>query len=350
MAILISFVSIGSQVAKKLKFEDISSISSKIITGIISGTLGCILMIFSVKVNDNTIIDFRNVAIIMSAIFGGALPVYISGIVISIFRITYFGINLSSILGVIVAIINSVGCYYIGNLRIKTSKKWIYATTYILITSSIALSIVLQNRRDFYFIIIIYWISYGVVSTITYWYVSYCLAANKLFHKLQNESSKDFLTGLNNVRQFDFLLNNAIKNCYERGEYLSILMIDIDYFKKVNDTYGHIEGDIILRDLGKIISECCRSGDEVSRNGGEEFSILLFDCPNSLALDIAHRIRKEVEGNRFNLSMGETITITVSIGVASYPETTKNIDKLIEKADNALYDAKRSGRNRVCSL
>jgi len=243
-----------------------------------------------------------------------------------------------------------VGCFYIGAFKLKTAKKWTYATIYILITSSVALSILLQNRRDFYFIMIIYWISYGVVSAITYWYVRYCLAANKLFHKLQNESSKDFLTGLNNVRQFDFLLNNAINNCYKRGENLSLLMIDIDYFKKVNDTYGHVEGDIILRDLGELLYECCRSGDEVSRNGGEEFSVLLFDCPKSLALEIAERIRKNVEGHPFNLSIGEKISITVSIGVASYPETTKDIDKLVEEADTALYDAKRSGRNRVCSL
>ncbi len=126
-------------------------------------------------------------------------------------------------------------------------------------------------------------------------------------------------------------------------------MVDIDFFKKVNDTYGHIEGDIVLKELGLILSENCRHFDEVSRIGGEEFSVLLPDCAYPRAMQIAERIKDAVKIHTFTLSTGVKIHITISIGVASYPETIQDIEKLMEKADTALYAAKRSGRNRVCS-
>ncbi|MDF2907110.1 MAG: diguanylate cyclase protein, partial [Herbinix sp.] len=88
---------------------------------------------------------------------------------------------------------------------------------------------------------------------------------------------------------------------------------------------------------------------EVSRNGGEEFTVLLLDCPNSQAIHIAERIRTSVENHPFILSTGFQISITVSIGVASYPETVDDLEKLVEKADTELYSAKRTGRNKVCS-
>jgi len=349
MTILISFISAGSQLAKKFKFEEIHSIRAKIIMGLVSGALGSILMLFSVNVTENTIIDFRNIAIIMSAVIGGAIPVFISTILMSLFRVTYFGINLSSLIAVLVATLNSVGCLCIIKCRIKPWKKWAYSTIYILIITTVALYIILGYGRNFLIIIFIYWASNCFVSAITYWYINYSLETIKLFRKLEVESSKDFLTGLNNVRQFDFVLNSAMKNVREKDENLSLLMVDIDYFKKVNDTYGHPEGDLVLIKLGEILYECCRTFDEVSRNGGEEFSVLLLDCPNPQALHIAERIRNRVEMHPFLLSSDKQIAVTVSIGVASYPDTTKDIEKLIEEADKALYAAKRAGRNRVCT-
>jgi len=211
------------------------------------------------------------------------------------------------------------------------------------------LTILLKSITGFLVIMIMYWTAYGIVSAITFTYVSYSLIANSIFRRLQKESTKDFLTDLNNVRQFDLILNNAMKNVREKDETLSILMVDIDFFKKVNDTYGHKEGDVVLKELGKILCKSCRSFDEVSRNGGEEFSVLLLDCPNSQAVRIAERIRHNVEIHPFILSTGTQINITVSIGVASYSETVKELEKLVEKSDTELYAAKRIGRNKVCS-
>ena len=235
MTILISFISLGSQLIKRYKFEEMRS---KITIGLISGGLGILLMIFSVKVNNSTIIDFRNIATIMAAIFGGTIPVLISCIMIATFRVAYFGVNMASLLGVVVCIINSIGCWYISKQKMGSWKKWAHATLLVLVVSSVALSILLGNRNDFITIMFIYWLSYCFVSAITYWYVSYSLSANSIFRRLQKESTKDFLTDLNNVRQFDNVLNNATKIAREKDENLSLLMVDIDFFKRVNDVYG----------------------------------------------------------------------------------------------------------------
>lgn len=349
MTIIISFISIVSQLLKKYEINREPSIKVKIIIGTITGVLGVTLMKFSVHVTENTIIDFRNVVIALAAIQGGTLPVIICGSMIAVFRIVYFGVNLSSTFGVVSAAIVAGGCALIARSRIKTFRKWIYATLYSLTVSSIILIILLKGKTSLPKFLLIYWSTTFMISMIVSYYSDYCLTANTLFRKLQFESSKDFLTELNNVRSFDRLYNHAIKNAKEKGEDLSLLMIDIDFFKKVNDTYGHAEGDIVLQELGKILSRGCRSFDIVSRNGGEEFTVLLLDCPKSQAIKIAEHIRSSVEGYPFVLSKGIQIAVTVSIGVASYQETTDEIERLLELADMALYCAKRAGRNRVYS-
>ena len=133
------------------------------------------------------------------------------------------------------------------------------------------------------------------------------------------------------------------------GESLSLLYVDIDYFKNVNDNYGHHSGNIILRELADILISTCRSFDIVSRNGGEEFSILLLDCSASHAVRIAERVRKNVETNNFFISNEISINITVSIGVSTYSDITDNINALLQYSDTALYEAKRTGRNKVVS-
>ncbi|MFT4144639.1 MAG: GGDEF domain-containing protein [Mobilitalea sp.] len=105
----------------------------------------------------------------------------------------------------------------------------------------------------------------------------------------------------------------------------------------------------VLKELGSILLNYCRPKDHVFRNGGEEFSLLLANCSNTEALATAEKIRNQVEQRSFDLLTGEQIKITISIGVATYPETVKDLRKLHENADNALYEAKRTGRNKVCN-
>jgi diguanylate cyclase len=128
---------------------------------------------------------------------------------------------------------------------------------------------------------------------------------------------------------------------------LSLLYMDIDFFKRVNDTYGHGNGDLVLQQVAFLIRSGSRNDDIVSRNGGEEFTVLMKGCPAKTALAIAERMRSVVEGHYFELSDGINIQITMSIGVAVYPDTTRDLGRLAEQADKALYRAKALGRNKV---
>ncbi|NLV86942.1 MAG: diguanylate cyclase [Clostridiales bacterium] len=349
MTILISVISLGRQLGKELNPEGKDDLKTKLIVGFVLGIAACLLMVFSVRVGEIIIIDFRNIPIIISAILGGLLPALITAGIASVFRIIYFGTNFASFIAVVAAMINAVGCSYIVSKKLQLYKKWLYSTAFTLLVASFAFYLILEGGESPFPIILTYWLAFSVVSALTYWYVRYSLSSNRLFNRLRKESAKDFLTGLSNLRQFNAIFSHAIQTAIEQDESLSLLMIDIDFFKKVNDTYGHPEGDNVLKELAEILSRNCRRFDEVSRNGGEEFSVLLPDCSSQRAFQIAERIRAAVENHSFPLSTGEKINITVSIGVASYPDTLDEIERLVEKADEALYKAKRSGRNMVCS-
>ena len=143
------------------------------------------------------------------------------------------------------------------------------------------------------------------------------------------------------------MYNTVIDSVRQKRERVSLLYIDIDFFKKVNDNYGHKEGDIVLKKLGEILSKTCRDVDIVSRNGGEEFSVILVNCSPNMAVEIAERIRKTIEITPIYLSNNIKINITVSIGISSYPDPINDLEILREKADEALYKAKHAGRNKV---
>nr|WP_281419751.1 GGDEF domain-containing protein [Evansella tamaricis] len=168
-----------------------------------------------------------------------------------------------------------------------------------------------------------------------------------LLKKYKEEAIVDYLTGLNNYRSFNSMYGVILTNAINKGEQLSVLFIDIDHFKKVNDTYGHPEGDIVLKKLGELLKSNTRSYDIVSRNGGEEFSVILLDLPLENAANVGEKLRTIIEGTSFELSDGTIIHITVSVGVANYPTTTADPDNLLVDADKALYKAKKAGRNMV---
>ncbi len=167
----------------------------------------------------------------------------------------------------------------------------------------------------------------------------------KELKQTEEKASVDFLTKVANRASFDKALSDMLKDFNERNYPFALLMIDIDDFKKVNDTYGHRAGDKVLRELAKEIRSLLRARDVVARYGGEEFAVLLPGSTFGQAIRIAERIRKNVE-KMIITHDGQTIPITVSIGVAA---ARKGVDEtlLIEMADKALYLAKRSGKNQV---
>ncbi|MDD5060318.1 MAG: diguanylate cyclase [Candidatus Omnitrophica bacterium] len=151
---------------------------------------------------------------------------------------------------------------------------------------------------------------------------------------------KDGLTGLFNRRYFNELINIEIKRLSRSPASLSLLMLDIDNFKNYNDTKGHQAGDELLKGAAKILKSSVRSVDMVCRYGGEEFIIILPQTDKSAAQIIAERVRVQI---------GLYLPTTVSIGVSTFPDDSRETEQLIKKADNALYQAKQTGKNKWCA-
>jgi len=170
--------------------------------------------------------------------------------------------------------------------------------------------------------------------------------ANAKFHaEIERMAITDGLTGLFNHRNFQEKLTAEFRRLERFSASLSLLLIDIDFFKKINDSYGHPAGDEVLREVSRIIRETIRSVDIPARYGGEEFAALLPGTNHEGALKMAERLRESIEKTNFPIE-GKKLRVSVSIGAATSPHDAAAKEELVEKADKALYYAKRNGRNR----
>ena len=162
-------------------------------------------------------------------------------------------------------------------------------------------------------------------------------------------SLKDPLTGLPNRRHFRAVLEREIDGVARSGEPALLLMLDIDHFKSINDTHGHVAGDLVLQAVAKCLAGCIRPMDSIARYGGEEFAVVLPNCLVSVGQAVAERIRQTVESLTIRISPATSVRATISIGGAYAPEWVRSTAPLwIERADGLLYRAKAEGRNRVC--
>lgn len=168
-------------------------------------------------------------------------------------------------------------------------------------------------------------------------------------HLLHEMASHDGLTGLYNHRTFYSLLEDEVARAGRYNHPLSLLMLDIDHFKRVNDTYGHVAGDNILTGLAQLLQQAVRHEDKVCRYGGEEVAVILPETDLQTAVLMAERLRMQVEKFAFKTDSSQEVAITVSIGVASLIGPTTTAQDVVKKADKALYSAKERGRNHVCS-
>jgi len=167
----------------------------------------------------------------------------------------------------------------------------------------------------------------------------------ELLHK---QTIKDPLTKLYNRRFLEETLPISIATANRENKKLAFLMIDMDYFKQVNDTYGHKSGDMVLEQLAQILKSEVRKNDLIIRYGGEEFLIILQNIKSKEdAIKVAEKIRKSVQDTEIEIEEGNIIKKTVSIGVSIYPDNCEKGWECIKYADIALYKAKNSGRNKV---
>ena len=165
--------------------------------------------------------------------------------------------------------------------------------------------------------------------------------------------SHDDLTGLLSSRSFFSELRRESARAKAEERPFCVLMMDVDHFKSVNDTYGHLTGSKTLEEIGAVIIGIMRSGDAAARFGGEEFAAFLLDAQVPQALIAAERIRAVIEGQEFTVvrtgKPAASHRVTISIGIAAFPADSSDPIELVEMADSALYRAKREGRNRVCA-
>ena len=164
---------------------------------------------------------------------------------------------------------------------------------------------------------------------------------------LQQLATVDPLTGLENRRSLMDFAEVQLKLAKRYKSFFSILLIDLDYFKKINDTYGHLIGDEILKNIAKILKESLRNVDHIGRFGGEEFIVILPNTTLKNAVLVAEKVRDAIANFVHNIEE-QNIQTTVSIGIASYNPLDDDVNQIIERADHALYTAKSSGRN--CSI
>lgn len=164
---------------------------------------------------------------------------------------------------------------------------------------------------------------------------------------LYRTATIDRMTKLFTHHQFKKRLEEEIVRGMRYGKIFSVIFFDIDKFKNINDTYGHLQGDIIIKEIARLLMESIREVDYAARYGGEEFAVILPEIPLLYAAKIAERLRIKIENHKFQTSE-KVLNVTISIGVAEYiSEYVKYIENIIEAADKALYHSKQSGRNKV---
>ena len=179
--------------------------------------------------------------------------------------------------------------------------------------------------------------------------VSLAISNIKLRLVLENQAVRDSLTGLYNRRYLEDILERELQRSTRHQHHFSILMIDVDHFKELNDAYGHDSGDYVLKAISSTFQNSTRKEDVACRYGGEEFILVLSDSNIDGALKRAEQIRGDINNNNFICNSVALPRVTISVGVATFPQHGDNVAELIRASDSALYQAKNSGRNQVVS-
>lgn len=339
--IILSFIFIGGQLLRDSPLKEGFSFWQKCVVGIFTGILGILLMHFGVHIED-IMLDLRYLAVILAIIVGGPIASSITVIMILITRIVFTEYSLASELACYTIVLSGIGVIFIARMQISIMLKLIWLHVYCLSILVVPMYILFNDIS----VVVLYLISSITTGYITFVSANYVLQSNELFQTMKQYATIDALTGLGNVRQFDLEMNHHIGNKHMENDSLCLLLIDIDHFKYVNDTYGHPAGDEVLKQIGCILRGISTFPDLVFRKGGEEFALLIPQRGLSYGIHLGEQIRIAVEKHSFQLLDGTKIKITVSVGISEYKGSQ---EQLIQAADDALYYSKRNGRNQVNS-
>ena len=178
---------------------------------------------------------------------------------------------------------------------------------------------------------------------------TYSTHLEELSQRLRNLAYRDSLTDLYNHRYFYEQLTHEVERAHRYGRPVSVILLDLDHFKDINDRLGHQAGDEVLRQVGRVLLRTIRIGDSAYRYGGEEFAVLLPEADSAITWAVAERIRQELAALKIQLD-AENIMVTVSAGIAVCPDNGTSAQDLVAAADTALYRSKSEGRNRVSCI
>ncbi|PET16453.1 GGDEF domain-containing protein [Bacillus thuringiensis] len=339
--IIISFIFVGGQLLRDKPLKEGVSFLQKCVIGIFTGILGVLLMHFGVHIED-IMLDLRYLAVILAIIVGGPVASSITVTIILITRLIFTEYSLASELACYTILLSGIGVIFIARIQTSITLKLVWLHVYCLSILIVPMYILFNDIS----VVVLYLISSITTGYITFVSTNYVLQSNELFQKMTQYATIDALTGLGNVRQFDLEMNRHISNKNMKNDSLCLLLIDIDHFKYVNDTYGHPAGDEVLKQVGCILRETSQFPDLAFRKGGEEFALLIPNKGLAYGICMGEQIRKAVESHPFQLLDGTKIKITVSVGVSEYEGAS---EQFIQAADDALYYSKRNGRNKVSS-
>ncbi|WP_016938423.1 diguanylate cyclase [Bacillus siamensis] len=318
----------------------------QLLKGAACGLLGVFLIAFGFSYSDS-IIDLRNIPIIIAALYGGWVSTAVAFAIIVAGRIL-INFNASAIFS-----IAAVGIIAILSVAVLRGKKPDRKKAFVMLLFSnviFTLTLLLLVPEQPAGTLVYYWLISTLGGMLSLYIIKHEADARLLFKKYKFQANYDFLTGIFNKRKFEeisrLLYDRASRSA---SSQLALIYLDIDHFKQINDQYGHYEGDQVLKELGTRLRFLISSSDPSARIGGEEFAVLIPNCTYTKGLHLAEEIRQTMDGNPILLTSGDTIFVTVSIGIAHYPTNTGDPQTLPLIADRMLYKAKTSGRNQVCS-
>jgi diguanylate cyclase len=373
--LLIAAFTVMGQIFKNRPLEHSSSYTTKTYWGICYGVLGLVLMIFSFQINSTTIADLRHLAIVIAATFGGFVPALLAAVIIAIGRTILFGLNETAVFAAIAALLTGIICGWFSKLQYHPTVKSFYMNLIGLFFISIVFTLFIEDKTILINVLIAHYIISLIGGFFAYHLSIYIAnsnaAARKLklsLIKLQESEQKlneaidylnrlsylDGLTGIGNRRFFDDVLNKEWAKQLTTSSPLTLLMFDIDYFKKYNDTYGHLAGDQCLQIITSAIKDLIANNpySTFCRYGGEEFALILTRTKLDKGVAIAELIQRKIESLKITHSSSEISDfVTLSIGIASVIPNKETTPKdLIHLADTTLYTSKTKGRNTISIL
>ncbi len=326
-----------------------------LISGLIMTLFSIYFMMMSQKEDYYLIFgNLRMIIILIPIIFLNRNISLVSVILCSVFRLFYYGMTLVS-LGYIAIFTSFFLLVVVIQLIVKQNQ--LLTFIYSLISTSIFWIWIYLTNFDgyhsyYFFAVFSDYLNFVILSIIAYVSASYLYHLNNLLFQTMEESLTDELTKLRNLKDFNAKMNEGFFKAREKKEAFSLIIFDIDYFKAINDTYGHLAGDIVLKNLAKTIQEIDELKKvDVFRVGGEEFTIILSKKNGTETVGIAEKLRKKVESTNFYYE-NQLIHVTVSVGVTSLVKGLRSeitLNGFMELADEALYHSKHNGRNKVFS-